>query len=59
MHPTKLFSVSQPHIFTILTLFPMFLTTPPLLHAFDFSASVPLYSLLGGFPSLPYYFCTL
>ena len=40
MHPTKLLSVSQLHIFTILALFPAFLTAPPLLRAFDFPASV-------------------
>ena len=36
MHPTKLLSVSQLHIFTILALFPAFLHAPPLLRAFDF-----------------------
>ena len=40
MHPTKLLSVSQLHIFTILALFPAFLHAPPLLRAFDFPAEV-------------------
>ena len=40
MHPTKLLSVSQLHIFTILAVFPAFLSAPPLLRAFDFPAAV-------------------
>ena len=40
MHPTKLLSVSQLHIFTILALFPAFLHAPLLLRAFDFPAEV-------------------
>ncbi|TBU22859.1 peptidase family M48-domain-containing protein [Dichomitus squalens] len=40
MHPTKLLSVSQLHIFSILALFPAFLRAPPLLRAFDFPPQV-------------------
>ena len=40
MHPTKLLSVSQLHIFSILALFPAFLNAPPLLRAFDFPPQV-------------------
>ncbi|KAI0700811.1 peptidase family M48-domain-containing protein [Cerioporus squamosus] len=40
MHPTKLLSVSQLHIFTILALFPAFLRAPPLLRAFDFPPAI-------------------
>ncbi|KAI0739345.1 peptidase family M48-domain-containing protein [Daedaleopsis nitida] len=40
MHPTKLLSVSQLHIFTILALFPAFLRAPPLLRSFDFAPAV-------------------
>ena len=57
MHTTKILSVSQLHIFTILALFSMFLTAPLPLCAFDLHASVAikhhciLYSLPGAFPS--------
>ncbi|KAI0710875.1 peptidase family M48-domain-containing protein [Earliella scabrosa] len=40
MHPTKLLSVSQLHIFTILALFPAFLHAPLFLRAFDFPPEV-------------------
>ena len=36
MHPLKLMSVSQLHIFAILALFPAFLHSPPVLRSFDF-----------------------
>ncbi len=39
-HPTKLLSVSQMHIFTILALFPAFLHAPLFLRAFDVSPEV-------------------
>lgn len=40
MHPTKLLSVSQVHLFSILALFPVFLRAPPLLRSFDFPPAV-------------------
>ena len=40
MHPLKLMSVSQLHIFAILALFPAFLHSPPVLRSFDFPPSV-------------------
>jgi STE24 endopeptidase len=39
-HPTKLLFISQLHLFTILALFPAFLTAPPLLRSFGFPESV-------------------
>ncbi|CAA7266783.1 unnamed protein product [Cyclocybe aegerita] len=40
LHPTKMMSISQIHIFTILALFPAFLHAPPLLRSFDFPKAV-------------------
>ncbi|KIJ40265.1 hypothetical protein M422DRAFT_32316 [Sphaerobolus stellatus SS14] len=40
MHPTKLLTVSQLHLFSILAVFPPFLHSPPLLRSFDFPAAV-------------------
>jgi len=40
LHPTKLLLVSQLHLFSILSLFPAFMHSPPLLRSFNFPPAV-------------------